>query len=242
MSKPFAFKQFTVAQDRCAMKVGTDGVLLGAWASLNHLPNTILDVGAGTGIISLQLAQRDPHAQIDALEIDGDAFEQCTENFEQSPWADRLFCYHAALQEFTQELIEEGEQHSYDLIISNPPFFTDTFKTKDTQRDIARFADSLPFDHLVLCAAHLLSKDGQFQVILPKKEENTFVALAKKQGLFILRKCYVRGTHTAPIKRVLLSFGFVQMEPISETLIIENSRHDYTDDYINLVKDFYLKM
>lgn len=242
MTKPFKFKQFTVSQDRCAMKIGTDGVLLGAWAATDHLPNSILDIGAGTGVISLQLAQRDAHAQIEAVEIDDAAFEQCTENFEQSPWADRLFCFHASLQEFAQELIAEGEQHSYDLIISNPPFYTDDYKTEDKQRDTARFTDALPFEHLILCAAHLMSERGRFCVILPKKEEIAFVALAAKQHLSVLRKCDVRGTPTSPIKRILLEFSFLQTETISEELVIETARHQYTEKYIALVKDFYLKM
>lgn len=242
MSAPFTFKQFTVNQDRCAMKIGTDGVLLGAWASLAHLPDFVLDIGAGTGVISLQLAQRDQHAQIEAVEIDDAAFEQCSENFEQSPWADRLFCYHASLQEFAQELIEEGEQHSYDLIISNPPFYTENYKTESKQRDIARFTDALPFEHLILCAAHLLSEKGRFCVVIPKKEEEQFVTLALKQHLHLLRKCDVRGTSGSPIKRVLIEFGFLQTEPVSEELIIEESRHQYTPEYRKLVEDFYLRM
>lgn len=242
MSKPFKFKQFSIAQDRCAMKIGTDGVLLGAWTTLGHLPNTILDVGAGTGVISLQLAQRDQHTQIEAIEIDDAAFEQCTENFEQSPWADRLFCYHASLQEFAQELIDEGEQHSYDLIVSNPPFYTEDYKTEDEQRDKARFTDALPFEHLILCAAHLLSEKGKFSLILPKKEEKVFVSFAKEQHLQLIRKCDVRGTPSSQIKRVLLEFSFLQMDLISEELVIEHKRHSYTEEYIALVKDFYLKM
>jgi tRNA1Val (adenine37-N6)-methyltransferase len=242
MSKPFKFKQFSVSQDRCAMKIGTDGVLLGAWASLSHFPRTILDIGAGTGVISLQLAQRDPDAQIDAIEIDEHAFEQCTDNFENSPWGDRLYCYHASLQEFAQELIEEEEQHSYDLIISNPPFYTDHYKTQDEQRDLARFTDALPFEHLIVCAAHLLSESGRFCVILPKKEEEKFVALALEQQLSVLRKCDMRGTSTSPVKRVLLEFSFLQTETISEELVIEIARHTYRDAYKKLVQDFYLKM
>jgi tRNA1Val (adenine37-N6)-methyltransferase len=242
MSKPFKFKQFSVSQDRCAMKIGTDGVLVGAWASLGHFPRTILDIGAGTGVISLQLAQRDPDAQIDAIEIDEHAFEQCTDNFENSPWGDRLYCYHASLQEFAQELIEEEEQHSYDLIISNPPFYTDHYKTQDEQRDLARFTDALPFEHLIVCAAHLLSESGRFCVILPKKEEEKFVALALEQQLSVLRKCDMRGTSTSPVKRVLLEFSFLQTETISEELVIEIARHTYTEAYKKLVQDFYLKM
>ena len=242
MLKPFKFKQFSVSQDKCAMKIGTDGVLLGAWASLDHLPNTVLDIGAGTGVISLQIAQRDPNVQVEAIEIDDAAFEQCTDNFEHSPWADRLFCYHAALQEFTQELVDEDEQYSYDLIISNPPFYTEDYKSNDKQRDTARFTDALPFEHLVLCAAHLLTEQGKFCVVLPKKEEAAFIALANKQHLHVLRKCDVRGTPATTIKRVLLEFSFLQLETISEELVIETSRHVYTERYINLVQDFYLKM
>ena len=116
--KPFKFKQFTIEQDRCAMKIGTDGVLLGAWVSLKNNPFSILDIGAGTGIIALQLAQRSHAEMIDALEIDENAYEQCVDNFENSQWGDRLFCYHASLEEFVEEI-----EDKYDLIISNPPFF-----------------------------------------------------------------------------------------------------------------------
>jgi tRNA1Val (adenine37-N6)-methyltransferase len=119
MSLPFHFKEFSIHQDRCAMKIGTDGVLLGAWATINPDANQILDLGAGTGIIALQLAQRNAFADIDAIEIDDAAFEQCTDNFENSPWADRLFCYHASAQEFATEMNE-----AYDLIVSNPPFYS----------------------------------------------------------------------------------------------------------------------
>ena len=124
MAKPFYFKKFSISQDRCAMKVGTDSVLLGAWSSLNHSPKTILDIGSGTGILALILAQRSFAEIIDAIEIEAEAYEQCVHNFESSNWADRLFCYHASLEEFIVEIDE-----SYDLIISNPPFYTDNFKS-----------------------------------------------------------------------------------------------------------------
>ena len=141
MSKPFRFKQFSVAQDQCAMKIGTDAVLLGAWTGLDSQPNSILDIGAGTGILALIMAQRSTAELIDALEIDADAYEQCVENFETSDWGDRLFCYHASLDEFTEEIEDQ-----YDLIISNPPFYTDTFKTENEVRNQARFEDAMPFN------------------------------------------------------------------------------------------------
>lgn len=117
MQKLFQFKQFTINQDRCAMKIGTDAVLLGAWAPIEHQPLSILDIGAGTGVLSLMLAQRCDAMTIDAIEIDDNAYEQCVENFENSPWSDLLFCYHASLEEFTEEIEE-----TFDLIVCNPPF------------------------------------------------------------------------------------------------------------------------
>ena len=117
--KPFRFKQFTVNQDKCAMKIGTDGVLLGAWASVNNSMHTILDIGTGTGVIALMLAQRSIADTIEAIELDGDAFEQCTDNFEASDWGDRLFCFHAGFDEFVDEYTEEEPEEAelYDLIV-----------------------------------------------------------------------------------------------------------------------------
>ncbi|NND64136.1 MAG: methyltransferase [Flavobacteriaceae bacterium] len=237
MSQPFQFKQFIVNQDRCAMKIGTDGVLLGAWVDVSFEPDSILDIGSGTGIIALQLAQRSSAEIIDAVEIDEDAYEQCQENFEASPWGDRLFCYHAAIQEFASEMDE-----SYDLIVSNPPFYSEDYKSDDIARDTARFNDALPFRHLLVCAEHLLSEKGIFALVIPKKEEKAMIELAKEVGLFPNRICRVRGTMTSEEKRCLIEFSRIQTEAQEETLTIETSRHNYTPEYIELVKDFYLKM
>ncbi len=237
MSLPFQFKQFSVSQDRCAMKIGTDSVLLGAWVSLENNPESILDIGAGTGVIALQLAQKSTAETIDAVEIDDDAYEQCSENFEASPWADRLFCYHASIQEFASEIEEK-----YDLIISNPPFFSEDYKTDDDARDTARFNEALPFQHLLVSASHLLSEKGVFALIIPKKEEEHFIQLASESNLYPQRICEVKGTPTSEVKRVLLEFSFEKVELKRESLTIEISRHQYTPEYIHLVKDFYLKM
>ena len=220
------------------MKVGTDGVLLAAWCPINNNPFSILDIGAGTGILSLMLAQRSNAEQIDALEIDENAYEQCVENFESSPWGDRLFCFHAGLDEFMDEPEDE-----YDIIISNPPFYSEDYKTESEQRDLARFQDALPFKDLVEAAHLLLSENGIFAVIIPFKEEERFIALAKDFELHPFKITRVKGTPTTEIKRSLLAFSFVKKQKVEENeLIIETARHQYTQDYITLTKDFYLKM
>lgn len=222
------------------MKVGTDAVLLGAWCSLENYPESILDIGAGTGIISLMMAQRIDAMTIDAVEIDEKAYEQCVENFELSDWADRLFCYNASFEEFAQELFEEEE--TYDLVISNPPFYADAFETDNESRNKARFTSSLTFQNLIVGVSKILSKTGAFSVIIPFKEEQEFVAIANQNGLFLNKVCRVKGTATSEIKRSLLTFSFQEKTIEEEELIIEISRHHYTEEYINLTKDFYLKM
>lgn len=235
---PFTFKQFTIEQDDCAMKVGTDGVLLGAWSPIPKNTFSVLDIGAGTGLLSLILAQRTEAEQIDAIEIDEKAYEQCVENFENSKWADRLFCYHAGLDEF----LEEMEDESFDLIISNPPFYTDDYKSENKSRDLARFEDALPFDELIESAANLLSEFGVFSVIIPFKEEEKFIALAKEFQLFPFKITRVKGTPTSEIKRSLLAFTWDEQITITDELVIEIARHKYTPEYIELTKEFYLKM
>lgn len=234
----FKFKKFAVNQDRCAMKIGTDGVLLGAWSPIPETTSSVLDIGTGTGIVAMMIAQRSNVYQIDALEIDDDAYEQATENFENSPWSDRLFCFHASLD----ELIEEPEDE-YDLIISNPPFYTENYKTEDNQRDLARFEDAMPFEMLIEAADLLLSENGIFSVIIPFKEEEKFLALAKECELFPMKITRVKGTSNSEIKRSLLAFKRIETQNLElEVLVIEIERHVYTAEYIALTKDFYLKL
>lgn len=234
----FHFKQFSIHQDKTAMKVGTDGVLLGAWCPIDNHPFSVLDIGAGTGILSLMLAQRSNAEQIDAIEIDENAYEQAVENFENSPWSNRLFCFHAGLDEFVEEPEDE-----YDIIISNPPFYSEDYKTENKQRDLARFQDALPFEDLIEAANLLLSENGVFAVIIPYKEEERFLDLCAQVELFPVKVTRVKGSHTTPIVRSLLAFKRYELSVLeADELVIEMNRHEYTDTYINLTKDFYLKM
>lgn len=235
--QPFKFKQFSVKQDKCAMKIGTDAVLLGAWTSLIANPFSILDIGAGTGVLALMLAQRSNAQIIDAIEIDNLAYEQCVENFENSKWSDRLFCYHASLKEFSEEIDDQ-----YDHIISNPPFYQDRYKSKEKNRDKARFTDVMPFEQLLLYGSKLLSKNGIFSVIIPFKETTNFIKIALEFELFPLRITNVKGNPSSKFVRSLIEFSFKDTKTKFEEIIIETSRHQYTKAYIDLTKDFYLKM
>jgi len=232
----FQFKQFSVVHDRCAMKVGTDAVLLGAWAAINHCPNSVLDIGSGSGILALMLAQRSTAELIDAIEIDAEAYEQCVQNFEQSPWANRLFCYHASLEEFTEEI-----EDKYDLIVSNPPFYTNDFDTKNYARNLARFENALPFEHLIGSTKMLLSNKGVFCVIIPFSEEDSFCGLANENQLYCNKKLRIRGQKHGEIKRSLMAFSGIKQAIELQEMHLEDGRHNYSESYKEMTKEFYLK-
>jgi tRNA1Val (adenine37-N6)-methyltransferase len=222
------------------MKIGTDGVLLGAWCSLKDNTNKILDIGSGTGVISLMLAQRFNNTTIDSVEIENNAYEQSVENFERSVWADRLFCFHSTFQDFAKERKEDGE--TYDLIISNPPFYTDNVKNNNRARNKARSTSFLSFVELISGVSKILSNQGEFTTIIPFKEEAKFIEISKQNNLFLNKICRVKGNNNSDIKRSLLTFSFYKKKLDENNLIIETSRHLYTDEYINLTKNFYIKM
>lgn len=230
----FQFKQFTVWHDRCAMKVGTDGVLLGAWAPVENYKR-ILDVGSGTGLISLQLAQRNAQADITAIEIDEAAAGQACENVARSPWADRIHVVCCDFRNFQSET-------RFDLIVSNPPYFMDALKCPEEQRRVARHTGELNYELLFHQSSGLLEEQGSVSVIIPAEVEKTVIDTAWKYKLFPHSRLRVYTKPGKPCRRVLLSFGFGEKECADKELCIETVHHQYTSQYIALTKDFYLKM
>lgn len=230
----FQFKQFSIIQEKSAMKVGTDGVLLGAWTPVKSA-NYILDIGTGTGLIALMLAQRNNVAKIDALEIETLAFTEARKNFMNANWSSRLNVFHSSLQNFKTH-------RQYDLIVSNPPYFTDTFKNKNTKKALARHVDNLSFKQLLLHTSALLTKQGSCAFIIPYIEEKNFINLAKQYHLYIHKITRVKGRKNLEAKRSLLYFLTVPCSCNVNELVIEIDRHIYTKDYVDLTKSFYLKM
>ncbi len=240
----FQFKQFTIHQDRTAMKVGTDGVLLGAWAPIDPNASRILDIGTGTGLIALMLAQRleqrQPH--IDAIDIDQSSVEQATENIANSPFAKYITTHHSSLQ-------DHNPKAKYDAIVCNPPYFVASLKCPDAARTQARHTDSLSFNDLLEHSARLLNSGGSLSVVLPVNEGNQLIELAPKYGFSLTHLTEVHPTPTAPPKRLLLQFVMQNSQLNHSSLLISHSsltieiaRHQYTPEYIALTRDFYLKM
>jgi tRNA1Val (adenine37-N6)-methyltransferase len=232
----FSFKQFDIQQERSAMKVGTDAVILGAFSDISNQPQTILDVGAGTGILALMLAQRCGAEIIDAIEIDDEAYLECVENFENSPWGDRLFCYHGDFA----ELVEDSE-YGYDLIISNPPFYLNQHFAETESRTTARFADKLQPEHFFTCAANLLTEHGTVQIIVPEADYLIWVHAAEKAELKLQHRKVIFPMPGKAAKRTVLQFGFLAETLLESELIVEESRGNYTSQYREATKDFHPK-
>jgi len=218
------------------MKVGTDGVLLGAW-TFTESCNTILDVGTGTGLIALMLAQRSK-ASIDAIDIDRDAVVQTSGNISSSVFANRIHVHHISFEEYVT-----ATSNQYDLIVSNPPYFVESLKSPDTKKNLARHTDTLPLSLLLSKGKSLLTPNGRIAVILPSQREKELREIAVENGLNIIRKTDVISTPNALPKRLLVELSANLSIPcISDSFVIEESRHQYSADYIKLTKDFYLKM
>ncbi|MBV7440671.1 methyltransferase [Weeksellaceae bacterium TAE3-ERU29] len=234
MSNVFRFKKFEVSQNNVGAKVGTDGVLLGAWTPINEKYKNYLDIGTGTGVIALILAQRS-RSIIDAIDIDNNACKTASFNFEQSIWKDNLNLLKG-------DFLEYPFTKKYDCIVSNPPFYKNIFPIDNQQRNFARNESSLSFEHLINKVSSILSPFGIFSVIIPFEYEQEFILLAEKVKLFAKKILRVKGNINSKIKRSLICFSFDKFEVEEDLLIIEEQRHIYTQKYIDLVKNFYLKM
>ena len=229
----FKFKQFQVLQDHAVMKVGTDGILLGAWADTTAATR-ILDIGTGTGLIALMCAQKAPEALVDAVDIEEAAFRLAQKNFENSTWSKRLYAHHTAIQDFSKR-----SSLKYDLIVSNPPFFTGGTFSRKAVRNQMRHTIKLPTGDLIQAVRRLLHKQGKFCLILPYIEGLRFREQAEQYGFFCTKMVEVLPTPDKHIERLLLQFEWGQKDLESSRLIIENNRH-YTPEYIRWTENFYL--
>ena len=238
----FRFQQFEVKHDRCAMKVGTDGVLLGAWVNVDGV-QAVLDIGVGSGLISLMIAQRNSQAEVLGIDIDSDAVSQAQENFQHSPFSNRLkaeVCDFRTLPPHWESL--EGDRERELLIVSNPPFFIEDTLAPDATRAMARSNSSLPFDILISNASSLLTEKGRFAVIIPYSQAADFVLTASTFGLHLLRRCDVQTTPRKSPKRTLLEFGKQTDTTSFETLCLYDADGSRSQEYAALTADFYLNI
>ena len=239
----FQFKQFTVWHDKCAMKVGTDGVLLGTWATVNNTalhnyknsnPLSVLDVGTGTGLIAMIIAQRNDNAIIDAIDIDKDACKQAMENIENSPFGNRINVIHKSFTDYSAE-------KKYDLIISNPPFFKNSLKCPDEARSMARHNDSLPLKQLIEQASTMLSENGRIALILPTQQSEDLDFIIATHRLYVARRTEVISVEGHQPKRFLIELSTkISTGKEKSAIILETKNRERTQQYIELTREFYL--
>ncbi len=230
----FQFKQFIIRQERTAMKVGTDGVLLGAWADIENA-STILDIGTGTGLIALMAAQRNPEAVIDAIEIIPGACRQAQENIDNSPWANRITLYNLSIFDFYTE-------KTYDRIVCNPPFFIGSTPAPNADRTTARHCNHFSHTELLKAVSNLLSENGKFCLILPPTEALLLIDHAKENGFSVERITQVLPNPGKAPKRYLITVGKQAIETKTNILVLELKRHQLSEECIRLTKEFYLKL
>lgn len=237
MANPyFQFKQFTVWHDRCAMKVGTDAVLLGSWVRVEGAKR-MLDIGCGSGLIALMVAQRNAEARVVGVEIDQEAASQAAENVARSPWHDRI-------RIVCQDILEYTDEEKFDVVFSNPPYFVSSLKCPDKKRASARHADGLSFESLVSKAASLLSENGEFSLVVPSEASHEIKAICLFNKLFLWHETQVVTKRGVEAKRVLLSFRRAiptEEEVRTDQLVMESSPGQYSERYAEMVKDFYLR-
>lgn len=228
----FQFQQFRVNQDRCAMKISTDAVLLGGLAEVSN-PRRILDIGTGTGVIALMLAQRFPQAKVTAIELDEDAAAQALENFEESQFSDRLILLQGRFQDFSAN-------EKFDLIVSNPPFFPDHLKSQDSKRNQALHTDELSFEELIGNVTMLLGEKGSFWVILPPRQMKMLENLAEKSGLNLYSKTRVKDSESKPVHREVCEFSFQNKGKKEDEFVLKDVDSQYSGSYKRLLTGFLL--
>ncbi|MBP9927128.1 MAG: methyltransferase [Cyclobacteriaceae bacterium] len=232
VAEKFDFKQFTVYHDRCTMKVGTDGVLLGAWTKVESAKR-ILDVGTGSGVMALILAQRSSaQAMIDAIDIAKEECEQARENIARSPWPAKVQIHNQSFQKFKAE--------PYDLIVSNPPYFNNSYKPPKATRLVARHTQTLTHQDLLTHNKRLLKPSGRLNLILPATEGSQMKLMAEREGWFNTRECSFRSRNNKPIERLLLEFQLVKGKLNKEELVLYKAEQEWSPEYYTLTKEFYL--
>lgn len=234
-TRPFHFQTFSLHHHRSTMKVGTDAVLLGIWTELSGV-KSVLDVGAGCGIISLLLASRSS-VVVDAIEIDRDSFEEASRNFEESPFSERLRIFHSDFNDFVPP-----ENKRYDLIISNPPFFINDLQSKNPKKSLARHTHALTYEQLVKGAKWLLKKDGKISVVLPYRESRFFLQAALDAGFFVEKKMLIFPVLGKEPNRINLLLGRRPVEEKTEKFTIRDENGKFTSQYVDLVKDYYVSV
>jgi tRNA1Val (adenine37-N6)-methyltransferase len=234
-NQDFRFKQFAIVQNNATHKVGTDGVLLGAWVDIADA-RLILDIGTGTGLIALMLAQRSSaYTFIDAVELQVPDAAQARENVSRSPWTDRVTIHCTDIKDFATD-------KKYDLIVSNPPFFKDSYLPPSSTRATVRHTSDLPFEILIEKGKDLLSSSGRLAVILPANEGNHFMHLCSLKGLHALRVCSFRSRQHKPVERLLMEFSFQAVPMTKEDLVLYDSNGEWSDGYKKMTKEFYLNI
>jgi tRNA1Val (adenine37-N6)-methyltransferase len=231
----FRFKKFSVAHDRSAHKVGTDGVLLAAWVGVSGV-RSILEIGTGSGVMALVLAQRtDKHCSIDAVEVDKESAEQAVENVLRSPWPKKVDVHHMSIQAFDSD-------RRYDLIVSNPPYFVKSSLPPEVKRSNARHTGTLSFEDLTDAALRLLKPDGKLAVILPVVEAQSFIEIAGRKKMYCIRQCEVQSRKHKPVERILLEFGLKPAQTLVDNLVIHGEKAEWSEEYTRLTGAFYLKL
>ena len=231
----FQFRQFTVWQDRCAMKVGTDGTLLGAWSLAPIGECRILDIGTGTGLIALMMAQRYPNAQITAIDIDGSAIHQAQDNVMKSPFSSQI----TVLQKDVRNM---SDAQGFDAIISNPPYFVDSLSCPVPQRNTARHTDSLSYHDLMCAVSVLLKESGIFSVIIPEESVSRLESEANVNGMFKSRIFHIHTTPRKTPKRCLIEFSKnIGKQCVIENVVLEDAPGSRSNWYHQLTKDFYIR-